>query len=593
MKKLSYSEVRQLFLDFMKDRGHAIVPSAPIVPEDDPTMLFVAAGMVPLVPYLMGEPHPEGSRIADSQRCLRTVDIDEVGNTTHCTAFEMLGNWSLNDYFKKEAIEMTVEFYTKNLGISIDHIYASVFGGDEKAPRDEVSISVWKEVFKAHGIDAKVGPGQRIQLYTDKCWWELDAGGPCGPCSEFFYDTGKEPCGPDCHINCDCRKFIELGNNVFMEYLKKDSTYSPLGRHNVDFGGGLERCVMLSQQKNSYFETDIYKPIFDRVGSLATTANLTSQRIVTDHIKAATWIVLDGVVPGRTERGYVLRRLIRRAVRHARQLGIEKPFTRQVGEVAITQFGTIYPQLIERKDHILQIIEEEELKFQKTLAGGLKKFESLLTQKGKLTGEDAFYLYETYGFPVEITQELLAERGVTLDIQEFESTFASHQELSRTAAKGFFKGGLADTSDMSKRYHTATHLLHEALRRVLGDGIRQKGSNINPERLRFDFSFDRRMTEDEIAEVETIVNEQIQNALPVTVTEMLTDKALELVPEAMFAEKYGDKVNVYSIGDPDKPFSREICRGPHVGNTSELGTFKITKQENVGSGVKRIKAVLS
>lgn len=593
MKQLSYLDIRQKYLDFMKENGHTEIPGAPLVPEDDPSMLFIGAGMVPLVPYLIGEKHPAGTRLTDVQRCLRTIDIDEVGNETHCTTFEMLGNWSLNDYFKEEAINFTVTFFTEVLGIDMQDMYASVFAGNDDAPRDEASITVWQSVFKEHGMEAKAGARERIQLYDKECWWELEVGGPCGPCSEIFIDTGKDPCGSDCHINCSCGKFVELGNNVFMEYLKDGGNYSPLGRHNVDFGGGLERQVMTSQRKSSLYETDIYLPILEKVKSISKKDSIKSQRIIVDHIKAATWIIMDGVTPGRTEQGYVLRRLIRRAVRHSRMLGMENLFTREVGETAIEQFSPIYPDLEIRKTDILDILEEEEVRFRKTIQSGLKKFESYISATGSLNGQEAFHLYETYGFPVEITQEMLKEKGLTLDMKDFEDAYKKHQEQSRTAAEGFFKGGLSDTSDMSKRYHTATHLLNAALRKVLGDHVYQKGSNINPKRLRFDFPSDRKLTEEEVEEVERIVNEQIQKGLDVHFTEMPKDEALKIVPQAAFAEKYGDTVKVYIIGKEPNVFSREICGGPHVKNTSELGTFKITKQENVGAGVKRIKAVLT
>ncbi len=577
----------------MKEHGHAEIPEASLVPENDPSLLFVGAGMVPLVPYLLGEKNPSGTRLTNSQRCVRTGDIDEVGDDWHCTSFNMLGNWSLNDYFKKEAINLTIDFYVNVFGLDINNIYASVFEGDKDAPRDEVSIKVWQEVFKKYNIDAKTGKGERIQFFDKvKCWWELEAGGPCGPCSEFFYDTGKEPCGPDCNVNCDCGKFVELGNNVFMEYLKTDGKYLPLGRHNVDFGGGLERIAAFIQKKDSFYDLDIYAPIIEKVRELSKKQIQKSQRIIADHIKAATWMIMDGVVPGRTEQGYVLRRIIRRSVRHARELGIEGNITRVIGEVAIKQFSPMYSQLEEKKEYILNIMEEEENKFKKTIQSGTKMFESLVEEKGKITGEDAFYLYETYGFPIEITQEMAEEKKIKIDIKDFENAFKAHQEKSRSAAKGFFKGGLADTSEMSKKYHTATHLLLAALRQILGPQVYQKGSNINPERLRFDFPNDQKLTDDQVAKVENIVNEQIKKGLDIYYEEMPKDQALKIVPHAAFSEKYGDIVKVYFIGKGKDQFSVEICGGPHVQNTSELGTFKIIKQENVGAGIRRIKAVL-
>jgi len=593
MKTLTYSEIRKKYIEFMTQNGHVEIPGAPLVPENDPSILFINAGMTPLVPFLLGEKHPAGKKLANVQRCIRTTDIDEVGNAIHCTAFEMLGNWSLNDYFKKEAIKLTVDFFTEVLGLDFNNIYASAFAGEKDIPKDEESIKIWKAVFKEKGIAAKEGKGEKIQLYgRAECWWELEAGGPCGPCSEIFYDTGKKACGPDCHINCNCGKYVELGNNVFMEYLKKDGKYSPLGRHNVDFGGGLERQVMLFQGKDNYFETDIYLPILKKVQELSQTSDIHSQRIIVDHIKSATWIMMDGVTPGRTEQSYILRRLIRRAVRHGRKLQIDGNFTRTIGQIAIDQFAPIYPDLKTQEAEILDVMEEEENRFRKTIQSGMKKFISLKEKKGEITGKDAFYLYETYGFPVEITRELAEEENLSIDLDGYQKALEKHQKKSRAAAKDFFKGGLADTTEKSTKYHTATHLLNAALRKVLGDHIHQKGSNINPERLRFDFSHDSRLTDEEAAKVEDLVNEQIKKKLPITFKEMPKEQALKIVPDAMFADKYGNTVKVYFIGQEKDPFSTEICGGPHVKNTGELGHFKIIKQESVGAGVRRIKAVL-
>jgi alanyl-tRNA synthetase len=541
----------------------------------------------------MGEEHPQGSRLTDVQRCVRTIDIDEVGDTVHCTAFDMLGNWSLNDYFKDEAINLTVEFFTEELGIDINNIYASVFEGNEDVPKDDESVKIWEKIFQKNDIEAKVGQGERIQLYDkSKNWWELPAGGPCGPCSEIFYDTGKEPCGPNCHINCDCGKYVELGNNVFMEYLKKNGEYTDLGRHNVDFGGGLERLVSTFQNKDSYFETDIYQPIMSEVIKLSEKDNIKSQRVIVDHIKSATWIIMDGVKPGRTERGYVLRRLIRRAVRHGREIGIENNFTRQIGEIAIDQFAPIYPKLKEQKKEILETLEQEEDKFRKTIKSGTKKFEEMIEEQGDLSGEDAFHLYETYGFPVEITKEMAEEKGIDFDMSKFHKAYEEHKKKSRAASKKRFKGGLADTSDMSKKYHTATHLLNAALRKVVGDHIYQKGSNITPERLRFDFPGEDKLTDEQLKEVEDLVNEQIEKELEVYYKVMPKDEALKQVPHSAFAEKYGEKVKVYFVGKGENQFSMEICGGPHVDNLKELGKFKIIKHKSVGAGVKRIRAVL-
>lgn len=607
MKDLKYNEIREKYLDFFKKKGHAEIPSAPLVPENDPSVLFVNAGMFPLVPFLMGEKHPKGTRLTNSQRCIRTGDIDEVGNNFHCTSFEMLGNWSLNDYFKEEAIRYTLEFFVEELGLDINNIYASVFGGEDGIPEDKVSISTWKNLFKEYGIDANVGKGERIQKFGKKeNWWGLDSGGPCGPDSEIFYDTGKESCGENCNINCNCGKYIEIGNNVFMEYLKEGDDLKPLGRHNVDFGGGLERITALIQKADSVYEIDIYKPILKKIQEITeknidtkvkTEDILKSQRIIVDHIKASTWIVMDGVVPSSNQQGYILRRLIRRAVRHAKKLNIKQPFTKAIAEVAIDQFSPIYPELDERREEIVKIIQEEEIKFNNTLENGLKELENLLEQKKQINGEDAFKLYETYGLPLEVTEEILAEKNITLkERQNFFSAQEEHQEKSRTASKGLFKGGLADTSEISVRYHTATHLLLASLRKVLGKHVYQKGSNITPERLRLDFPNESKLTSEELKQVEDLVNSAIEQELNVTFEEHPKEEALKIIEEysstSSFEEKYPDIVKVYYIGDKEAPFSVELCNGPHVNNTKELGKFKIIKQENIGAGVKRIKAIL-
>jgi len=594
MKKLSYNQIWQKYLEFFQKHEHEVLPSDSLVPENDPSVLFVNAGMFPLVPFLKGEEHPKGKRLVNIQRCIRTGDIDEVGNNYHCTAFIMLGNWSLNDYFKKEAINMTVEFFTEELGLDINKIYASVFKGDEDAPQDTESIEVWKEIFSRHGIDAKVGEGERIQPFgKTENWWGLESGGPCGPDSEIFYDTGRKKCGDKCNVSCNCGKYVEIGNNVFMEYMKSGNAILPLGRHNVDFGGGLERLTALLQDVDSIYETDVYKPIMEKVKELSEIEDIKSQRIIVDHMKAATWIIMDGVTPSRTEQGYILRRLIRRAVRHGKKLGITTSFCKEVANIAIEQFKDTWEELETDKENILKVIEEEEAKFNRTLEKGLRELDKMIQRKNVIDGKDAFLLYETYGLPLEVTEEILQEKNIKLENRElFQEAEKTHQEKSRTAAKGFFKGGLADTSEMSTKYHTASHLLLEALRRVLGEHVYQKGSNITPERLRMDFPNETKLTPEQVKEVEDIVNEQIQKGLDVTFTEKDKDEALKLVPFAAFSEKYADKVKVYYIGPVDNPFSVEICNGPHVDNIKELGKFKITKQENVGAGVKRIKAIL-
>jgi len=580
MRNLNYKDIRDKYIQFFKEHGHIEIPNASLVPEDDPSVLFVNAGMFPLVPYLMGAKHPQGTELVNSQRCIRTGDIDLIGDEYHCTSFEMLGNWSLNDYFKEESIKLTIEFFTKVLGLDIQNIYATVFQGEGDIPQDNESIEIWKGVFRTHGIDAKVGKGERIEPKgKEDNWWGLASGGPCGPDSEIFYKTNDE--------------LVEIGNNVFMEYLLEDGEYKPLGIHNVDFGGGLERITAMMQGVNNVYETDIYKPILEKVQSLNTEHIIESERIVVDHIKASVLIIMDGVTPSKTQQGYVLRRLIRRAVRHGKKLNVENLFTRDVADVVIEQFKGIYPQLENQKEQIIMTIEDEEKKFNKTIKKGLKILNHILNERSELTGEDAFTLYETYGFPIEITKEILQEKGQELqDPEGFEKAKEEHKDRSRTAATGMFKGGLADTSEMSTKYHTTTHLLLAALRKVLGESVYQKGSNITPERLRLDFPSDKKLAEEQIKEVENIVNGAIDAGYDVTFTEMPKEEALKLVSFAAFTEKYGDLLKVYYIGTQDNPFSMEICRGPHVKNTSELGKFKIIKQENVGSGIKRIKAIL-
>lgn len=581
MKTFTYKEIREKYLEFFKKNGHAEIPSASLVPENDPSVLFVNAGMFPLIPFLKGESHPKGKLLVNSQRCIRTGDIDMVGDEYHCTSFEMLGNWSLNDYFKKEAINFTVNFFVNELGLNINQIYATVFEGEKDIPIDNASIDTWKEIFKSYGIDAEVGKDERIRpLGRDDNWWGLVTGGPCGPDSEIFYKT-------------DNGELVEVGNNVFMEYLLENGEYKDLGRHNVDFGGGLDRISALIQNVSSVYEVDIYKPIFDLVKSLSKNDILKSQRIVTDHIKAATWIIMDGIEPSRNAQGYILRRLIRRAIRHGRKLGIEGLFTRKVGEVAIKQFSPIWENLETDKERLLNILEEEEKKFSKTLENGLRELDHIISRNENIDGEKAFQIYETYGLPLEVTEEILQEKGKEIMNKDlFLEAEKKHQEKSRTSSAGMFKGGLADTSDMSTKYHTTTHLLLAALRKVLGEQVYQKGSNITPDRVRFDYPSDNKLTPEQVTQVEEIINEQIQNGLPVEYTEMNKEEALKLVPFAAFPEKYGDIVKVYYIGDKSNPFSVEICNGPHVSNTKELGKFKITKQENVAAGVKRIKAIL-
>jgi alanyl-tRNA synthetase len=597
---MKYKAVRKKYLEFFKKNEHAIIPSASLVPENDPSTLFVNSGMLPLVPFLLGEKHPNGTKLANSQRCVRTIDIDEVGDAYHCTTFEMLGNWSINDYFKETAINLTVSFFVDELGLDINRIYASVFEGNKDVPMDRESIRTWEELFKARGIEAKVGRGERIQAFGKKeNWWELANGGPCGPDSEIFYDIGMEKCSKDCNVSCNCGKYVEIGNNVFMEFLKEGNTYKPLGKHNVDFGGGLDRLAMLLQNKDSVFETDIYNPIFKQVQSIAEKTNITSERIITDHIKAATWIIMDGVSPGRTEREYVLRRLIRRAIRHARLIGIKSNFTSMIGKICIEQWKDIWVKLEEKQEEILSTLDEEENKFNKTLQSGLKEVEKIIKQEKHIfKNEDglSFKIYETHGFPPEMLIEELEAGGIKIDKETFwknhQKQFEEHQEKSRTASAGLFKGGMSDSSQNTIRLHTVTHLLLRALYDVLGDHIHQKGSNINPERLRLDFPSERKLTDEEIDRVENIVNEQIEKGLDIFFEEKSKEEAINIVPYASFEDKYQENVKIYYIGDKKNPYTVEICNGPHVKNTKDLGKFKIIKQENVGSNIKRIKAIL-
>jgi alanyl-tRNA synthetase len=602
MKQLSYIEIRNSYLDFMKSQGHAEIINSSLVPENDPTLLFVNSGMFPIVPFLMGESHPKGTRITNVQRCIRTEDLEEVGDPTHFTAFEMIGNWSLDDYFKEQALTQTYEFFIEKLGLPVENLYGSVFEGDEDAPVDTVSIDLLTNIFKRYGLDAKVGLGEHIQVYPKKKnWWGLAGGGPCGTTSEIFYDTGKEKCSAECHINCDCGKYVEIGNNVFMEFLNKDGKYLPLGRHNVDFGGGLERIVQVVQKVSSNYDIDIYRPIGDAVRSLAVTPNVKSERIIVDHIKSATWIIMDGVQPGKTEKEYVLRRIIRRAIRHGMSMGIDKPFTRQIGLVCIEQFAPIYPQLKEKQELILSALEQEELKFRNTLKAGVAQVNKYIaqTKESSFTNEngESFTLYESFGYPPEMFLEELLNSGITVDADLFwknhQTKNTEHQDKSRTAAQGLFKGGLADTSEVSTYYHTLTHLLLASLRKHIGTHIYQKGSNNSPERLRFDFPNEEKLTPEQIATIEAEINGAVAKKLPVTWEEMSKKEGLKLVPFAAFDDKYGDRVKVYTIGDKSAPFSQELCNGPHVKNTGDIkGTFKIVQHEKIGSGIFRVKGVL-
>ena len=578
-------EIRNKYLEFFKKHGHAVIPSASLIPENDPSVLFTTAGMQPLVPYLLGEKHPEGTRLTDYQKCVRTNDIDEVGDNRHLTYFEMLGNWSLGDYFKEESIKMSFEFLTKELQIPVEKLSVTCFAGDEDCPRDEVSAKVWKEAGILDG---------HIYFYgKDDNWWIAGEEGPCGPDTEMFYDTGKTACGPDCQPSCDCGKYVEIWNNVFMEYYKDKNGYSKLKQRNVDTGLGLERMTFVLQGKETPFDTELFLPVMEKIQELQKVDNIESRRIIAEHLRSSMMIIADGGRPSNIDRGYVLRRLIRRMIRHMNKLQIDLSELSNLIDINVDNLKEMYPELEQNRETIKNVINEEKDKFVKTLTHGEREFQKEM-QKAKENGKteiDAnvvFRLYDTYGFPPEVTKELADENSMTVDLKGFEELFKAHQEKSRQGSTQKFKGGLADQNEKTIAYHTATHLLHQALRTVLGDHVKQSGSNITEERLRFDFTHPQKMTKEEIKQVEDLVNEQIERNLPVTCEEMSYEDAKKSGAIGLFTDKYGDKVKVYTIGD----FSKEICGGPHVTHTGDMGRFKIKKEESSSSGIRRIKAVL-
>ncbi len=652
-------DLRSLYLKFFESKGHTVIPSASIIPENDPTVLFTTAGMHPLVPYLLGEKHPMGTRLTDVQKCVRTGDIDEVGDESHFTFFEMLGNWSLGDYFKKEAISWSWEFLTSPewLGLDKDKLAFSVFEGDEHAPRDEEAAGYWK----ACGVK----PENIYYLPAEHNWWgPAGLTGPCGPDTEMFIIKDKPPCGPNCSPACGCGRFLEIWNDVFMQYNKQaDGSYPPLEKKNVDTGMGLERTIGVLFNAKSAYDTDLFTGIIAKIEQLSGKKYVNddeytrSFRIVTDHIRTSTFMIGDdrGITPSNVDQGYVLRRLIRRSVRHGMTLGLPEGFTAEIAKVVIAKYEDAYPELRRNDAHICEQLLLEEERFQKTLKQGMKEFDKLCSNIGRLAaaaapvraaldagkgaddmraeiascikalppkpeylkliellkspddldalgreidaflrslnvidGRNAFKLYDTYGFPIEITTELANEKGLSVDADGFRDRFRQHQELSHAGAEQRFKGGLADNTDETAKLHTATHLLHAALRRVLGDEVKQKGSNITSERLRFDFSFSRRMTPEEIAETERIVNEFIGKRAPVVCEEMTVDEAKAQGAIGLFESKYGERVKVYTMGD----CSKEICGGPHASNTGDLVSFKIQKEESSSAGVRRIKAVI-
>ncbi|MGI5065461.1 alanine--tRNA ligase [Treponema putidum] len=596
-KNITIDELRSKYIDFFKSKGHVEISGRSLIPENDPTVLFTTAGMHPLVPYLMGEPHPAGTRLTDVQKCVRTGDIDDVGDASHLTFFEMLGNWSLGDYFKKESISYSFEFLTdeKYLGIPIDKLSFTVFEGNEDAPRDEESASIWESL--------GVSKDRIFFLPKEDNWWgPAGETGPCGPDTEIFIDTGKPACGSNCRPGCNCGKYVEIWNNVFMQYNKnKDGSYSPLKRKCVDTGMGVERTVAMLQGKPSVYNTEAFTSIIKSIEDISgvkygdNEKTDISIRIIADHIRTACFILGDPktTLPSNIGAGYVLRRLIRRAVRHGKKLGIDGNFLSVPASAVIAQNAGFYTELKENETLILTELKAEEDKFLETLKKGEAEFEKMLPNllknpKKIIPGRMAFKLYDTYGFPIELTEELASESGLTVNREEFDEAFKKHQELSRAGSEQVFKGGLADHSEQTTAYHTATHLLHKALRMVLGDHVHQKGSNITAERLRFDFSHPEPMTEVEKKEVERLVNEAIKADLPVTMEVMPLEEAKKIGAMALFGEKYEDIVKVYKIGD----FSIEVCGGPHVERTGSLGRFSIKKEQSSSSGVRRIRAVL-
>ncbi len=653
MKNITSAQLREMFQSFMESKGHHRIQSASIIPENDPTVLFTTAGMHPLVPYLMGTPHPAGTRLTDVQKCIRTGDIEEVGDPSHLTFFEMLGNWSLGDYFKKEAISWSWEFLTSPdyLGLDKDKLAFSVFAGDEDCPRDEEAHDIWRSM--------GVAEDHIFYLPKENNWWgPAGQTGPCGPDTEMFIIRDKAPCGPNCSPACDCGRYLEIWNDVFMQYNKqKDGTFIPLEKKNVDTGMGLERTICVLTGKKTVYETDAFTGIIGKIAELSgkgyedDEATTRAFRVVADHLRTSTFILGDdrGVSPSNTDQGYILRRLIRRAVRYGMSLGMAEGFTAEIAQVIIDQYKAVYPELERNAAFVTEQLKLEEGRFARTLKQGEKEFDKVynntvntkallesilnaedkvfkaqeLTQTKKLRpspdmlpiieaanagnlealedavnarmaslnvldGRSAFKLYDTFGFPIEMTIELAAEKGLTVDEADFAERFKKHQELSHQGAEQKFKGGLADHSEQTAKLHTATHLLHSALRKVLGDEVAQKGSNITAERLRFDFSFGRKMTKEEIEEVERLVNVAIEAKVPVVCEEMTVPEAKEKGAIGLFESKYGEKVRTYKMGE----YSFEICGGPHAENTGDLGSFKIQKEESSSAGVRRIKAVI-
>lgn len=626
---MNAQEIRNKYLHYMEQKGHTIIPRAQLIPQDDPTTLFTGSGMQPLVPYLLGQPHPKGTRLVDSQTCLRAQDRDEVGDNRHTTFFEMLGNWSLGDYFKKEQLRWFFEFLTNEIKLDPHRLYVTAFIGDESAgvPRDDEAAQLWQELFTEKGIDAKIVEigseadgcekgmeGGRIFMYdAAKNWWtragkiaDMPVGEIGGGDAEVFYEfehvQHDTKWGKNCHPNCDCGRFVEIGNSVFMEYIKTESGFEKLPKQNVDFGGGLERIAQAAINSDDMFMISLLKPIIDRLEEMSGksyTSHATSMRVVADHYRAAFWMAVDGVEPSNKEQGYVMRSFMRRAIRFAFELGVENDLGREIVPVITSMYAQDFPEVANQTEHIEEVLEKEEKLFRQTLRSGVREFNKL-TADGVLTGEDMFKLHDTYGFPTELS----LEEAYMNDIQVAENAEADYEKLmqeqrerSQTAGKGVFKGGLADHSDQTVKYHTATHLMYRALKNVLGDHVVQRGSNITPERLRFDFSHPEKMTPDQIQAVEDMVNEQIKKDWPMGWREENTQEALASGVLGAFGDRYGETVKVYTVGDPEgEHYSREICGGPHVEHTGVLAEdgkrFKILKEESSSSGVRRVKAAL-
>lgn len=577
--------LKDLYINFFVSKGHKQIPSSPVVPENDPSVLFNTAGMQPLIPYLLGQPHPYGTRLCDYQKCVRTNDLEEVGDTTHHTFFEMLGNWSLGDYFKDESISWSFEFLTKVLNIPIERLAVTVFAGDDTIPFDEVSHDKWLSL----GIKE-----ERIARTVSDNFWIAGESGPCGSDTEIFYFRSNDEI-PDVFDPEDDR-WVEIWNNVFMQYFKsKDGIVTDLPHKNVDTGMGVERTTAILEGVNDNYLSSVWKNIIDLISELSNLpyeGNEKSMRIIADHIRTAVFISADpsGIKPSNTDQGYILRRLIRRAIRHAKQLGIDinSNWEEKIAQLILEKYKPYYKELVDNENIVYEVLKNEKIKFNRTLEKGLKEFEKVTKDSKTIDGITAFHLFDTYGFPIELTIELAQEQGITVDKQGYLDKFKEHQELSRTASAGKFKGGLAGNSEIETKYHTATHLLNAALKEVVNKDVHQKGSNITPERMRFDFSCDHKLTDEEKSKTEELVNKWIKESLDVTVREMTKEEAINSGAECMFIEKYPDIVTVYSIGD----VSHELCGGPHVKNTSELGHFKIIKEEASSAGVRRIKAIL-